>query len=118
MSLLARPAVLNTDDAGLRRFTHEHLKVLAKFTSDECALCAALAPSIEQFALEPEFAGIRFLRLDSDENPVAKHLMNERAAPFFVSYCQGRILECDTRLTAPEVYAQLQRLRAYQPLTS
>ena len=78
----------------------------------------ALAPSIEQFAAEPEFAGITFLRLDSAENPVARQLMNERAAPFFVSYCQGRILECDTRTTEAEVYAQLRRLRAFMPHTA
>jgi thioredoxin 1 len=110
--------VLTTDDAGLRRLTHEHLKVLAKFTADGCAICSALAPIIEQFAADAEFASIRFLRLDSDENPVAQHLMNKRAAPFFVSYCQGRILECDTRLTSADVYAQLQHLRAFVPHTA
>ena len=109
--------VLDTDDAGLLRITHENLKVLAKFTATNCPICTALSPSIEQFAAA-EFAGIRFLRLDVAENPVAKHLMNQRAAPFFVSYCQGRLLECDTRMTQAEVYAQLQRLRAFMPQTA
>lgn len=115
MSVLDRARVVNTDDAGLRRLTHEHPKVLAKFTAAGCAICAALAPSLERFAGKREFAGITFLRLDAAENPVASKLMNERAAPFFVSYCQGRILECDTCTTEAELYAQLQRLRDFVP---
>lgn len=111
-------SVLDTDDAGLRRLTHEHLKVLAKFTADDCTLCAALAPSLERFAGDPTYAGIKFLRLNAAENPVARHLMNKRAAPFFVSYCQGRILECDTRHSEDEVRAQLQRLREFKPQTN
>jgi thiol-disulfide isomerase/thioredoxin len=118
MSLFVSSAVLDTDDTGLRRLTHEHLKVLAKFTADDCDVCAALAPAVEQFAAEPAFAGILFLRLDAAENPVAQQLMNQRSAPFFVSYCQGRILECDTLTTHAELQAQLQRLRTFQPQVS
>lgn len=103
--------VINTNDSGLRRLTHEHTLVLAKFTSDQdCPVCEQLAPHFTQFAADPAYSDIVFLRLNSDENPVARHLMNTRSAPFFVSYCEGRMLECDTRLTDAEVRAQLQRL--------
>lgn len=108
--------VVDADDAELRRFTHEHLKVMAKFTSDDCEYCKLLAPPFVQFATDPEFAGIAFLRLNVAENPVAKQLMAERAAPFFVSYCQGRMLECDTQTTEAGVLAQLRRLRAFEPV--
>ncbi|GAA4387800.1 thioredoxin family protein [Hymenobacter koreensis] len=110
--------VINTNDAGLRRLAHEHLKVFAKFTSDhDCDACEQLAPHISRFALDPTYEGIAFLRLDSDQNPVARKLMNERSAPFFVSYCQGRMLECDTLTSEAEVRAQLDRLRAFEPVT-
>ncbi|WP_400191210.1 thioredoxin family protein [Hymenobacter sp. B81] len=106
--------VLDTNDGGLRRLTHEHPKVLAKFTSTrDCAACELLAPHLTQFAADPAYADITFLRLDSDENPVARQLMNERAAPFFVSYYQGRLLECDTLTNQAQVREQLDRLRRY-----
>lgn len=110
--------VIDTDDEGLRQYTHERLKVFAKFTSDSCQTCKLLAPGFAKFADDPEYQGILFIRLDSDENPVARHLMNERAAPFFVSYCQGRLLECDSLETEAAVRAQLDRLRAYVPQTA
>lgn len=112
----ARQHVVDTDDEHLRRLTHEHLKVFAKFTSENCQVCAALAPPFAKFVDDPENVGILFVRLNSDENPVAKKLMQERVAPFFVSYCQGRLLECDALTDEAQVVAQLARLRAFVPV--
>ena len=110
---LSTVAIITTDDTGLRQLTHEEPKVFAKFTADNCPICKALEPTFAKFADDPAYEGIVFARLESDENPVAKQLMAQRTAPFFVSYCQGRLLECDTRETAADVEAQLGRLRAH-----
>jgi thiol-disulfide isomerase/thioredoxin len=112
----ARQHVLDINDEELRHLTHEHLKVFAKFTSENCPVCAALAPPFDKFVDAPENVGILFVRLNSDENPVAKKLMQERVAPFFVSYCQGRLLECDALTEEAQVVAQLSRLRAFMPV--
>ena len=110
--------VVHTDDEGLRRFIYERLKVFAQFTTEGCAICKALEPAFGKLAAEKANEDILFLQLDSDENPVAKQLMDQLAAPFFVSYCEGRILECDTRTSAAGVQAQLDRLRALVPVHS
>lgn len=112
----ARRHVVDADDEQLRRLIHEHLKVFAKFTSDNCPACDALAPPFAKFVDAPENVGILFVRLDSNQNPVAKQLMQERVAPFFVSFCQGRLLECDAQTEESEVVAQLDRLRAFMPV--
>ena len=111
----ARQHVVDTDDDHLRRLTHEHLKVFAKFTSENCAACEALAPPFAKFVDDPQNVGILFVRLDTDQNPVAKKLMEQKIAPFFVSYCQGRLLECDALTEEAQVLAQLERLRAFAP---
>lgn len=111
----ARQHVVDTDDDHLRHLIHEHLKVFAKFTSEGCAACQALAPPFGKFVDEPENVGILFVRLNADENPVAKKMMQEKVAPFFVSYCQGRLLECDALTEEAQVEAQLQRLREFAP---
>lgn len=112
-----RQHVHDTDDEGLRHLTHEHLKVFAKFTSEGCDTCELLAPPFAKFADDKAYEPILFLRLNADENPVAKKLMQERVAPFFVSYCQGQLLECDSLTTEPQVKDMLDRLRAFAPLT-
>lgn len=116
MTEAARQHVVDSDDEHLRRLIHEHLKVFAKFTSPNCAVCEALSPPFAKFVAVPENAGILFVRLDTDQNPVAKKLMDQKAAPFFVSYCQGRLLECDALTEEAEVVAQLERLRAFVPV--
>ncbi len=107
--------VRETDDAGLRSLIHDYPKVFAKFASANCATCDALAPPFARLAEDAAYRSILFLKLDSDENPVAKQLMAERVAPFFVSYCQGRLLECDVLTDEADVRAQLDRLRAFAP---
>jgi thioredoxin 1 len=111
----ARQHVVDTDDDHLRRLTHEHLKVFAKFTSANCAVCDALAPPFTKFVDDPENVGILFVRLDTDQNPVAQKMMEQKIAPFFVSYCQGRLLECDALTEEAQVVAQLKRLRDLVP---
>jgi thioredoxin 1 len=114
----ARQHVVTINDDQLRRITHEHLKVFAKFTSENCEICASLAPPFDKFVDQPENVGILFVRLNTDENPVAKKMMDQKAAPFFVSFCQGRLLECDALTTEAEVVAQLDRLRAFVPVAN
>lgn len=43
-------------------------------------------------------------------------MMERRAAPFFMSYCQGRLLERDALTEETQVVAQLERLRAFAPM--
>ncbi|GAA4022573.1 hypothetical protein GCM10022409_02910 [Hymenobacter glaciei] len=110
--------IIDTNDEGLRQYIHDRLKVFATFTSNNCPICELLAPGFEHLADEEQYQGILFVRLDFAENPVAKLLMNKRGAPFFVSYCQGRMLECDTRETEAAMLAQLNRLRVLMPVSA
>ena len=116
MTEAARQHVVDATDETLRRLIHDHLKVFAKFTDAGCAICEALAPPFARFADDAGYEGILFVRLNVAENPVAKRLMQEKIAPFFVSYCQGRLLECDNQTTEAGVKGQLDRLRQLVPL--
>lgn len=104
--------VIDTNDEGLRTLIHDYPRVLAKFTSENCAICDLLAPPFERFAMEDRFQKTLFLRLDSDENPVARKMMDAKVAPFFVAYCRGRLIECDTLHTEEEVLEMLGQLQA------
>ena len=105
--------VFETNDAQLRHQIHAHERVIAKFTSEGCAVCQALAPHFSRFAAEPPYRDVLFVQLNSDENPVARQLMDRKAAPFFVSYHAGKLLECDALTQDAEVRAMLDRLVAH-----
>jgi thioredoxin 1 len=101
-----------TTDAGLRQLVHQHAKAFVTFTAANCALCDQLLPVLHLFATNPAYAAIAFLLLDADQNPVAKQLMQQNAAPFFVSYVAGRLVHCDNLYTEQQVRATLNALQA------
>ena len=105
--------ILETDDAGLRQLVHEHPKAIAMFTANHCATCAQLRPIFALFATNKAYAGITFLHLNADQNPVAKQSLQQQNAPFFVSYDQGRLLHCDTLHTEQQVRAMLHALHQH-----
>lgn len=104
--------IIDTNDDGLRTLIHDYPRVLAKFTSANCSICELLAPPFERFSSDPRFTNTLFLRLDADENPVARKMMDAKIAPFFVSYCRGRLVECDTLRTEEEVQQMLGGLQS------
>lgn len=104
---------IETDDAGLRQLVHEHPKAVAMFTAAHCATCEHLRPLFEVFATNRAYTGIAFLLLNADQNPVAQQLMQQQVAPFFVTYCQGRLVHCDTLYTEQQVRALLNALVAH-----
>lgn len=116
MKVSDQQRILDTNDENLRRLIHDHLKVFVKFTSQNCEICDQLAPPFTKFADAQAFEPILFLRLNSDENPVARKIMQQKSAPFFVSYCQGRILECDMLTTEQQVTDMLRRLLHFAPV--
>lgn len=103
--------VIDTNDAGLRTLIHDYPRVLAKFTSENCEVCDLLAPPFERLSMEDRFQKTVFLRLDVDENPVARKMMDANVAPFFVAYCRGRLMECDTLRSEDEVLEMLGKLQ-------
>ncbi|RSK34565.1 thioredoxin family protein [Hymenobacter metallilatus] len=104
--------VIDTNDEGLRTLIHDFPRVIAKFTSANCPVCDLLAPPFEGFSLDERFRSTAFLRLDASENPVARKMMDTRVAPFFVSYCRGQLVECDTLHETEEVLQMLQNLQS------
>ena len=105
--------ITETDDTGLRQLVHEHPKAFVMFTDAQCAICEHLRPIFELFATNQAYAGIAFLRLNADQNPIAKQIMDQQIAPFFVTYDQGRLVQCNTLYTEQQVRAMLHALHQY-----
>ena len=101
-----------TDDR-LRHLVHAHPRTLAMFTASGCAHCDHLRPVVEILATNAAYANIAFVELEADQNPVAKHLLAQNGGPFFITYCHGRLVHCDTLYTESQVRALLHALLAH-----
>jgi hypothetical protein len=115
LKISPQAVLIDTNDDGLRHYVHSLSKVFAIFSSVNCPICEVLEPAFAKLASEKLAQGIQFVRLSSQENPVAKRLMAEQSAPFFVSYRQGRMVECGTCVTEAEMLQHLTRLQNMAP---
>lgn len=103
----------DTTDDHLRHLVHAHPKTVAMFTASGCPHCEHLRPVVETLATNAAYESIAFVRLDAGQNPVAQHLLAQNGGPFFVTYCRGRLLHCETLYTESQVRALLHALLAH-----
>lgn len=99
-------------DTDLRQLIYSHRFVLVKYVDADCIVCQALAPHLGGFAQDPRYAHVLFLRLNAGENPVAAKSVSFTKAPFIAAYRDGRLLHCETVLTAGRIE---EILREYLP---
>ena len=102
--------ITETTDAALNQLVQAHPKALVMLTTVPCATCDLLRPLFEAFATNQAYAGIAFLRLRAGENPAARPWLNQLHAPYFVAYCQGRVLHGEALSTEQQVRALLNAL--------
>ena len=107
-SLVPHRLLQDATDTDLRQLIYSQECVLVKYVDDDCTVCKTLAPHLEQFANDPRYAHILFLRLNAAENPVAVREVEFTKAPFVAAYRNGRLMHCETVLTEQRVEKILQ----------
>ena len=110
--------IMETNDAGLRQFINDRTKVFVMFPADHCATCAQRRTVVELCAINRAYTGIAFLHRNADHNPIARQAMQQQLAPFFTTYCQGRLVESHTLHTEQQVRALLNALDCYPSVNS
>lgn len=87
-------AVTHTTDAHLVLEIASHRSVILKYHTDACGdTCKALLPIYEALSGQKKYADIVFLRIDAEENPVAKKFILQKKQPIVSLYHKGRLLE-------------------------
>lgn len=97
----------------LRHMVYAHPKTVAMFTARGCPHCEHLLPVVETLPTNAAYEGIAFVLLDAGQNAVAQQLLARHGGPFFVTYCRGRLLHCETLYTESQVRALLHTLLAH-----
>jgi thioredoxin-like negative regulator of GroEL len=103
------PVITATDESVREQISNNDC-VFVAYISPACNVCRTLMPSIEKIATEPRYENIVFIKIDADENPVAKIEMHEKQLPFVVTYKKGLLIECETISTEYDVAKKLEKL--------
>ena len=103
--------VKQTTDIDLLVETAENQCVILKYHTDECGEpCTSLIPIFEKLSDDPKYRDIVFLRINADNNPVAKHFILNKKAPIVTIYYNGRLLESRTANNRQEMVKLLEIL--------
>jgi thiol-disulfide isomerase/thioredoxin len=87
-------AVNQTTDTELLVETAKNPCVILKYHTDECGEpCNKLIPIFENLSEQAKYHQIVFLRINAENNPVAKNYILNKKAPIVTIYHNGRLLE-------------------------
>ncbi|MCC9136520.1 thioredoxin family protein [Pontibacter silvestris] len=102
--------ILESNDNELRRLIFEKDRVIVKFIDEDCPVCRALAPTFQNFASNPDYQNITFVRMNAKENPVSSKEVKMSGTPFFAIYRNGTLKDCGIVSTEDGLRDLLQKL--------
>ncbi len=104
-------AVTHTTDAHLVLEIASHPSVILKYHTDDCGEpCINLLHEYEALSDKIKYNHIVFLRIDADDNPIAKKFILQKKQPIVTLYHKGRLLESRHVSTADEMKELLEVL--------
>jgi thiol-disulfide isomerase/thioredoxin len=80
----------------------------------ECPGCKEIADLFQKLSHDSKFRDVKFLWVDSRNNPIAEQFIAKKQAPFIATFKQGFLVECDIVSTEKSLRDMLQRLFAYK----
>jgi hypothetical protein len=102
-------AVTHTTDAHLVLEIASHRSVILKYHTDDCGTpCDELLHIYEDLSDQKKYADIVFLRIDADENPVAKKFILQKKQPIITLYHKGLLLTSRNVGTKEEIIELLE----------
>lgn len=104
-------AVIETSDVNLIFDILKNQRVVLKYHTDSCGeLCLKLKVIFDELSGHEEFSGIKFLRINADDNPIAAKHIREKKQPIMNIYYNGDLIECRTVGTKERIKELLEKL--------
>jgi hypothetical protein len=73
--------------------------------SVDCLGCAEMNALFEKLSHDPEYGQVKFLWVDSRNNPIAEQFIKKRQTPFIAVFKEGFLVECDNISEEKKPYA-------------
>lgn len=103
-------SIIHGNDEELRKLTQENSLIIVKYHTAKCPICERLVPVYKNLSEAKEYNEIKFVRMNADENPVAKLFVKDQSMPFVATYKNGLLIECRTVQTEDELKYMLNKL--------
>jgi len=74
----------------------EHDLIIVNYQPQlDCPGCKEMTDLFEKFSRDQKYEGIKFMWIDSRNNPVAEQFIKSTQTPFIATFKEGFLVECD-----------------------
>ena len=80
----------------------------------DCPGCKEINDLFQELSGEDEFKKVKFLWVDSRNNPVAEQFIKKKQIPFIAAFKEGFLVECDNISDEKGLRDMLKRLFAFK----
>lgn len=68
-------------------------KVIVKYYADWCGSCKLFAPKFKRLSNDERFTGVKFIKVNAEENEAARKKAGVDNLPFFATFKNGELQE-------------------------
>jgi thiol-disulfide isomerase/thioredoxin len=86
-------ALIKSTDSDFESLLQQNEKVVVKYYADWCGNCKLFAPKFRRLSDDERFAGITFIDVNAEENPLARAKANVNNLPFFATFKNGVLVD-------------------------
>lgn len=107
--------IINSDKIEWPTLFLEHKFIVVNYQAQtDCPGCKEMNDLFEKFSKSREFSKVKFLWVDSRNNPIAEQFIKKTQSPFIAVFKDGLLVECDNVSDERSLRDMLQRLFTYE----
>src|SRR4249919_1236116 len=103
--------IISSDDIDWKNLFLENQFIVINYQPHlDCKGCREMNDLFQELSKHDDFRNVKFLWVDSRNNPIAEQFVAERQAPFIAVFKEGFLVECDNIYDEKGLRAMLDRL--------
>ncbi|MGZ3904303.1 MAG: hypothetical protein ACXVC6_11445 [Bacteroidia bacterium] len=107
--------IINSDKVDWANLFLENQFIVVNYQPQiDCPGCGEINKLFQKLSGEEEFKKVKFLWVDSRNNPVAEQFIKKRQIPFIAAFKEGFLVECDNISDEQSLRNMLNRLFSFK----
>ena len=103
--------IINSDKIDWSKTFEENEFIVVNYQPElDCPGCAEMNDLFQKLARDPLYRKVKFLWVDSRNNPIAEQFIKKRQQPFIAAFKQGFLVECNIVNNEHELKEMIYRL--------